>query len=360
MASLYKRNRSPCWWIKYRDAGSGKIVRRATQFKIGTALNAKHARAYCKQLSYEESITKTIAATENWDRWVVNWINAKYDNRYTKLRYLSSWDMLSMFLDKFEIPGPRALTREHCLKFVAWRTQPDLPNGKFKAAPNTAKQEIAILSMIVNEAIRRGFAATNPCRQLGLKTRRVPLKPEYTDDDIEVIRAAIDREPEPIRTFLKNSSEIARYHGCRIAETYLNPMADVDILTVQQADGTEIKKGIIRFKAKGDRLHETVLHPKLIPLFEGLKAKGQTETYPKLEGASGYWSRFLRRIGMTKRKPGACFHSFRVTAVTRLARSSNVSEAKAMKFIGHASTTIHRTYQRLRLEDLGAALDALG
>jgi hypothetical protein len=53
-----------------------------------------------------------------------------------------------------------------------------------------------------------------------------------------------------------------------------------------------------------------------------------------------------------------CFHCTRVTVITRLCRA-NVSESQAMRFVGHASETIHRVYQRLRAEDVSACVSAL-
>lgn len=47
-----------------------------------------------------------------------------------------------------------------------------------------------------------------------------------------------------------------------------------------------------------------------------------------------------------------------MTVITRLARSG-VPEAKAMKFVGHASTEIHRIYQRLSVDDLACCHDPL-
>ena len=59
--------------------------------------------------------------------------------------------------------------------------------------------------------------------------------------------------------------------------------------------------------------------------------------------------------------PHLCFHSTRVTVVTRLAREHHpIYETKA--YVGHASDTIHAVYQRLSPPDvrhLGAALAAV-
>jgi integrase len=111
--------------------------------------------------------------------------------------------------------------------------------------------------------------------------------------------------------------------------------------------------------AKGHRLHTIFLHPKLVRRFRRMIAEGRTETYEPPASPAKEWFLFLTRAGIKKKYPGACFHSLRVTAATTLARKG-ISEKKAMDYIGHASTTIHRSYVRLKPEDLSVCADALG
>lgn len=73
---------------------------------------------------------------------------------------------------------------------------------------------------------------------------------------------------------------------------------------------------------------------------------------------SQIWTRFFKRHGLSKRYSFLCSHCFRVTAVTRLARA-NVSEAKAMRYVGHASEDIHRIYMRLQATDVAECCHAL-
>lgn len=348
MASLYQRPRSPFWWISYRDAKTGRVARRSTRFRVGIGTQTRRARQLCAEYTLSELTSRAIRSGEQWEQWVPDYLVTRYPNALSLTRLKIIWSNLSMFLEEKQISGPRALTREHCLAYVPWRLKPDKANGKFRAGHNTALAEIKALSMLMSEAVRRGYCVANPCRDLGLRMREQKLKPELTDTDIEFIRAKIELEPEPLRAFLRNSFQIARYQGCRISETWLNPMADVDIAPAGNK---------IRFRAKGGRTHEAPLHPELIAFFTDLKARQQIETFPKKFGRC-HWHNFLKRTGLPERLPNVCFHSLRVTAASRMARA-NVPEAKAMKFLGHANTTVHRAYQRIRLEDLGDAVKAL-
>lgn len=349
MASLYQRPASPYWWISYRDPNSGRITRKSTRFKVGLGMHTRRARQICAERTLAEASFRTSKNSEQWDQWVPTYLEARYFNAHSLQRMRITWNNLSLFLAEKALSEPRFITREHCFAYVAWRQSPDKSNGKFRACHNTAITEVKGLAMIMSEALRRGYIMSNPCSDLHLRMRERTIKPELTDADIDFIRGCIEREPEPRRTFFKNSFEIARYQGCRISETKLNPMIDVDI--VPSGDNR------IRFRTKTGKVIDVPLHPKLIPFFTDLKARGQTQTYP-LGFASSHWHNFLKRTGLPNRMPHVCFHSLRVTVATRLARA-NVPESKAMKFLGHASTTVHRLYQRLRTEDLDDAVKAL-
>ena len=111
----------------------------------------------------------------------------------------------------------------------------------------------------------------------------------------------------------------------------------------------------ITFTIKRGTRHTTALHPALKPMLKRLKATGQERTFDWHGNMSRDWARLFRRIGLK----GYSFHCTRVTVVTLLARSGNVSEQQAMRFIGHANEPIHRIYQRLRTSDLKACVDAV-
>jgi integrase len=59
------------------------------------------------------------------------------------------------------------------------------------------------------------------------------------------------------------------------------------------------------------------------------------------------WQHFFHTLGLDH----LCFHCLRVTFITRLARNG-IPLPHAMRLVNHASTTIHRIYQRLGIDDV--------
>jgi len=346
MASLYKQKKSPFWWVKFRDPASNKIIRESTGFRIGVGDDTRKAREVEAKKTLAERAIPTNTRGQAWDLWVPEFLTRYDDNPHNKSRYYCGWKTVKMFLEEKNITLPRQLTRNHCLSYPEWRQQPDHQHGKYKAGRNTAILELKVLGVIMHEAVIRGFVQANPCYKLGLKKASRRLYPELTDEQLAQIEEAIQREPEPMRTQFRNSFLIARWHGVRLNETYLNPMKDVEIRT--GPDG--VKEGLIRFNQKGGRETTKPLHPNLIPLFEDLQARGTTETYPHLNWGNK-WFRFLKRAGIKDQNPNACFHSLRVTVASRLARH-NVPMRKAMEYLTHASSTVHAAYVRWRPEDV--------
>jgi integrase len=290
-----------------------------------------------------------------WD-WPIEFLRVRYhSNPATLERYLDAWQMIAMFIDERDIIDPIGWLRSHCFDYVTWRQKPNKSKGKYRAGLNTALLELKILRIVLQEAVERGMIQANPTLRLGIEKAPRKLKPELTDEDCDFIRSEIAKVTDlVVHTMLTNSFEIARYQGCRLSETCLNPM-----------DAVDLDARTIRFHAKGGKEFVTALHPKLVPLFQELQKQGRVSTWDAPEGsrrqwASAKWTKFMDSHGI-KAKLGdtVCFHSTRVTVVTRLARN-DVPLSKAKTYVGHASTLIHETYQRLRADDLAGCTDAVG
>lgn len=258
-----------------------------------------------------------------------------------------------MFMNESNLAGPAAVTRGVCISYVAWRKKADPAAGKYTACHNTALIELKTLSVLLQEALIRGWIPHNPVRSLGIKREPTREKPELTHEDIAAIRAAIKTWPNlDQRHFLHVSFEIAIHHGCRIRETCF-PLTQIDF-----------DNQTMMVNAKGGKIRRVRIHPDLMPLFLQLRADGRTHTYDQKYTNLGHrqfnpsriWAHVFHTLGLKQK--GVSFHCTRVTVATWMARS-NVHEAKAKAFLGHASTTVHRIYQRLRHEDLDPCLDAI-
>jgi integrase len=356
MASLYERNGSPYFWLKFRD-GHGEVQQISTKCRTDRTAEVRRARQMEAEKTLEELKHAPLRSRDGWD-WVDDFFAISYKkNPNTLERYTSCWATLKIFLEHTKIHGPAQFLRKHCFDFITWRKNPKGLEGKQRAVRaachNTALLDLKIMRIVMQEAVERNLAPGNPCLRLGIEREARKLKPELSDDDIDFIRSKIpSAENEVTRHMLTVSFEIARYQGCRISETRLHVTRDVDL-----------NARTITFHAKGQKDFVTALHPKLIPLFEKLRADGREYTWEQggsyRQWASLQWHKFLKRIGLPARLPNVCFHSNRVSIVTRLARN-NVPISKAKAYVGHANGFIHETYQRLTAQDVAGCTDAVG
>lgn len=337
MANLFKRSGSPFWWIKYRG-DSGQIIRRSTGFRCGVGSETKKAIELCAEKSLEQARSGTVQIKEKWPFWTDEYLAQRYARApNTLLRYRNCLRAVLVFLNKQNITAPRLLRYQHVMDYITWRKKPDDPSV-FRAKLNTILTDIKVLRIVMREAVRRGYASDNPCLSLGIKKEKSEEKPEITDKELEKVRKALKREP----SWMQISFEIAIHQGCRLRETCL-PLSDVDLARMT-----------ITFNAKGGKRFTTALHPGLVPMMQKMKARELKRTCEMPHMPSKAWWKLFKRLKMKH----LCFHCTRVTVITRLARAG-VPMAQAMRFVGHASETIHRVYQRLGTEDLSACVSAL-
>jgi integrase len=341
MASLFKQKKSRFWWINFRDPITGQTNRKSTKLT-----DFIRARKLCAEYTFKESQLVRASPKENFCQWVEKFLDERYGEK--KLRAQCAWRVLKMFLDEHQLTAPRQILREHATLFLDWRKRPNKSKGKYRAGRNTALLEIKFMAILLDEAVRRQQCAFNPWLKLKLHREPGRQKPEYPRRTLAKILWSIRREPPTRKNFFLMSFLIARYHGCRLSETHFNPIQQVELSN----------RPTITFVVKGDRDHTVFLHPKLVRRFRRLIAAGATKTYEPPKSPAKEWFNFLTRAGIKAQHPGACFHSLRVTAATTFARKG-IPEKKAMDYIGHASTTIHRSYVRLKPEDLSVCADAL-
>lgn len=336
MAKLFKRHGSKNWWVEYHRRG--KRCQKSTGLSYEVSADTRKAHELCAKLTLEELQHEGTADQSRWELWVPELFRVRYANQpATKSRYETTWRTIQVFLDKHGIESPAELTYEHVLHFVEWRQQPGT-KGVYAVCRNTAIMEAKIWGIIIQEAVRRKFILVNPARGLGLTRDKPKEKPEITPEEEALIRLKLKAQPE----WMEIAFNIAMATGCRLRETAID-FRDVDF---------ELK--LLHLRTKGGRLHTMPLPPSLEPLLRELKARGlkKTLTLP-VQPSKEFW-RFFNHIGLGH----LCFHCTRVTVVTRLARQG-VQERFAMKYVGHASATVHRIYQRLQVDDVRCCIEAL-
>jgi len=238
------------------------------------------------------------------------------------------------------------------LDYLKWRTSQTKRISKKHPSHNTALSELRFLSRVMREAVRREFITASPLERIGVRADPPAEKREMTDADVATIRKALAEQEGhlPLKDrWMTVCFEIAIHQGCRLRETSL-PLADIDLERQQ-----------IVLHAKGHKVFTTRLHDGLKPLIAELKAAGMERTCELPRMASKAWHWFLK--GRPERNwpavcPHVCFHSTRVTVVTRMARAG-VPIQQAMAYVGYANQLIHRVYQRLAPQDLQLCTAAL-
>jgi integrase len=344
-ASVFQRKQSPRWSVVYWCPVAQKRQYKTTPFLVTDPNGRRKAQALANEKSKDAQADKDVGGADRWENWVEAYLNDRFKNQQKTLRrYIYAWaKQWAVFLLESKIRVPRGLDYNAVLKFIAWRTAQTKPSSGKRVSKNTALCDTKVMSIVMREAMRRGFAETNHCEKLGIQKDPAKQKPEISDEELVKIIRELATRPEWMRV----AFEIALYQGCRLSETSL-PLDRVDL-----------NRRTITFSAKGrgggeKHVFTTKLHPALVSLMTRLKKSGATLTCVLPVMAAKEFHNFFREVEL----PHLCFHCTRVTVITRMARAG-VPISQAMSFVGHASETIHRIYQRLAAADLSRAVDAI-
>lgn len=339
MAYLYRKSRSPFWYVVYFDAHQ-KEVHRSTGLRADDPTETAKAKALRAELEATEHHRSPVVDSGGWDAWVAKFLERHCESPRTLERYQDAWKWLALWLQLQRLHSPRAITYRKALEYIEWRTSYKKKSGK-TVGRNTAILELKIFAMLLGEAVRLGHAEANPLVSLKLKREKPAKKPELTDADIAEIREALKIEPD----WMQTAFEIALHTGCRLRETRV-PMSCIDF--------TERKITFPAPKGGENRAFSVPMPSALQPLMEGLHRARRKFTLEFPFQPSRRWQQFFIKI----KKPHLCFHCLRVTYVNRLRRAGVPREA-AMRLVNHSSELIHQVYQRERVEDMAQWRDAV-
>ncbi|MEZ5386485.1 MAG: hypothetical protein R3F13_13315 [Prosthecobacter sp.] len=263
--------------------------------------------------------------------WVPGFIEDHYTNPKSRQRAYNAWAPVQVFLDQWKIDEPALVTFAHGHEYVAWRQNPPASSGIKARSKNTALTEIKLFSVVLQHAVKLGLALANPLFRLGIRKDPPKEKVEITEDEMRRIQAALADEPP----WMADAWLVATKLGCRIGQTG-TLMKDVDE-----------RSGTIRLLEQKQKRHTAPLHDDLRALVQRRRAEGAERLVDVPAVPGPRWWKFFRRIGM----PHLCFHSTRVTVITRLARAG-VSEQQTKAYIGHASSAVHEIYTKLKATDV--------
>ena len=339
MAYLYRKDRSPFWYVVFIDA-QGKEKHRSTGFRADDPNDTSKAKALRAELEAKEYHRAPGPTTESWDTWVPQFLERHCKTEKTHERYLDAWKWLALWMQHERIQSPNQLTYKRGVEYVDWRTSFKKRTGKV-VGRNTAIFELKTLSLIMGEAVRLGYTEANPLVHVKIHKDKAAKKPEITDEELVSIMRALPEEPE----WMRLAFTIALHTGCRLRETRI-PLSCVDF--------TENKITFPSPKGGEDRAFSVPMPTALRPLFEEMQRAKRPFTLDFPFQPSRRWQQFFIKI----KKPHLCFHCLRVTYVNRLRRAGVPREA-AMRLVNHASDLVHQIYQREKVEDVAQWRDAV-
>lgn len=340
--SVYKRAGRPNWYVAYDCPEKLKRVNEATGIPLTDPAGYNKAFDYAKDKS-AKFVAYSVKDQERWESWAEDFLRARFANQQkTLVSYLGALKFLLRFFHHANIPIPRAITYQHAQEFVTWRTSQPKRSGR-TPGKNTALHNIKVLSRLMREAVRRGYASSNPFYRIGDDIPPDPAKEKrpLTQEDIDLIRASFEARKGKGRPsdWMPRSFEIALHLGCRLSATKI-PLNKVDFArwTV-----TLTEKG-----TKGEaKIFTLPVHPAIRPLFLEAKREGRAYVSDVPRFASRNFTRFLRSIGLDD----VSFHCTRVTVITEFAKQG-VPIQQAMAYVSHADQTIHKVYQKLKAADV--------
>lgn len=109
MAYLYRKNRSPYWYIQYLDSNKKKHDK-STGFRAddpNDTIKAKILRAQTEAQEYRRVPVVNGAA---WDSWVPKFLARHCQTQKTRDRYEDAWKWIGLWLQRERIHSPRQLS----------------------------------------------------------------------------------------------------------------------------------------------------------------------------------------------------------------------------------------------------------
>jgi site-specific recombinase XerD len=344
MASTYERKDSPFIWIRFRDA-NGKWKSFSSGYRKSNSSDRLSAKRMAQKQSLKEATSKAFTKSGSaWSDWVLAWMNSRWGDTTTAKLYLRHLQQWLAFFDEKQIKSPVQVRREHVDEFLIWRK-------KHGGARNTAIQEVKFLAQMMDEAIARGFIATNPARKLKLKPEASKEKSVWTDAEVELVNAALEKKDKfgwMHVTFLMGLNQAVRLRQSAVplsAIDFTRKLINYPDVIVKGAKGysqpispafIETLRDIVEHRQKLKR-------STLADIPDGITARP----------ASIQWRTLLDALGL----PHLCHHGLRATWITQAALRG-IPESLAMRFTNHASAQVHAIYMKITATDLMPMLDA--
>lgn len=341
MASTYTRKNSAFIWVRFKDE-RGKWKGKATGYRHDNLGDKRQAELLARKLTDEERSRRPEMQSEHWSAWVLEWLNVTYAGRdnNTLTVYRRHWRHVESWLDANQVGTPSQLRYSHLSDYRDDRLEDGM-------SINTIIQEVKVLGIIMQEAVRREWATANPTVRLGWKRVRAKEKTPWTDEEFQRACHELEKNgPEwMLVTLLLGFYQAARLRQCAV------PLSDINLagsrITYKRAKGGDAKS----FTQPLDRR----IVPTLTRIVAGRRAAGHDTLCDIPQIPSVHWRQFLLGLGYGH----LCHHGLRVTWITRAAQSGKIAEPLARRFVNHGAGPVHLIYQKLDASDVAHVPDVL-
>jgi hypothetical protein len=183
MATLKIKERSPYWYIQFKDGG-GRWKTKSTKYRRDNERHTKEARMRCKENTLQEKLARKVTPDEKWEHWVPQFFKLHCSRHTdTKQNYGVSWTWLHSYFVEHGIVTPSQVTYDVVIGFINWRIE------QCDVMKSTALKDRKVLRLLMQEAVRRGYAGKNPCLKMGIPADQVEPAPEFTPESGSPSRA---------------------------------------------------------------------------------------------------------------------------------------------------------------------------
>lgn len=345
MASIYTRDDSPFFWIRFKDL-NGSWKGKATGYRLDNPGDRRQAQLLADKMSVEERERAAAGGNDRWDSWVDGWLVDKYGhNESTTLTvFRRYWKYIRRWMVACDVLSPAQFVYQTVLDYRKDREE--------EVSINQVIHEMKFMGILMKEAMTRGFTKLNPCSKLGWKSEPKTEKNPWEPDAVAKVAENIHTQPDwMVASFILGYYQAARLRQCEV------PLKDISI---PRKRITYWRSLAGRPLTKGNKPFTHPIATAALPLLEDLIEKRRAAGHASLCDIdtpipSVYWRRFLDSMTL----PHLCQHGLRTTWITQAAMSGTISQAQAKRFVNHGSTAVHAIYQRLSAEDIAHVGDAL-
>lgn len=345
--SHYTRKDSPWVWVQW-SLGPGHPKRYEklpvrkddpeVKHKVAVEMNTLEAML----LKSNTSANPRDVQVSAWG-WVRPWLEVRYATRLSSQDvYLAQWKSILNFLMEKDVASPRFVTRQHVFSYVEWRQSKVKEKSGRTVKVNTALGELKLFAMVLDEAIARNMAVTNPVRRHRIPREQTDVKPELDEAFIHQVYAKLQEPERPQWMF--RSFHVALQTGLRFSDT-----------AIHRSQVRWASEDLVIERPKGGRKKEFA-----IPIYPGVRDMiadwyhNTREPYlwdlPEAERkiTSLRWHWFFKD---EMHRPDVCFHCTRVTFIMSGLRAG-IPENVMLKMVNHASKLVNRIYQRWTSDDV--------